>query len=415
MVIYEHMRYNDGMGLFGKKSTEPAGASVVPTPKLSPTDQVGGIVIKLIDDGVLVVDGNKNVIFENPAAEKMTEVPRDDLLGIEYTAMVRFEDADGKAHDVVAEAALPDAPQSRRDLAVVGRQSKHKTDVDINIVRYEGGVILSMRDIGAELKKENDSSEFVSTASHEMRTPVASIEGFLGLALNPKTATIDDRARSYLEKAHAASQHLGKLFKDLLDSTKLDDGRQKLNMVPVDFAAEVKKIADIVAPTVAAKNLHYTFGGANPLNSGNTNQLERVMYAQVDVDYLSEIISNLVENAAKYTVAGTVDVTVSANEHYVMATVADTGIGIAPTDQEHIFQKFYRADNSWTRDIGGTGLGLYITMKRAQDMGGTIKLRSEVGKGSAFSLILPRLSTDQYDRLVLAQQNTWAIAKKVQQ
>jgi PAS domain S-box-containing protein len=371
---------------------------------------IGDLVVQLTAEGVVVVDGQYNVVLLNPAAERMTETASAEATGLKYTALMRFENATGQALDLIAGALMPGGKPERRDLVVVGRKSGKKTAVESVVTAFDGGAILSLRDITQELKEDSEQSEFISTASHEMRTPVASIRGFIELSLNPQTATIDERARGYLAKAQAASEHLGKLFQDLLDSTKLEDGRVKVNPKPLDFVAVTKRIADEMAPSIQQKGLTYRFGTAV-----EERQLERALYTRADPEFVAEIMSNLIENAVKYTKVGSITVTVNGDENYVYATVTDTGIGIAPGDAEHIFQKFYRADNSDTRTIGGTGLGLYISMKRAETMGGMLRLKSEVGRGSDFTLVLPRIDAAEYERQMLAEKNTWATAGKVVQ
>jgi signal transduction histidine kinase len=231
-----------------------------------------------------------------------------------------------------------------------------------------------------------------------MRTPVASIEGYLGLAMNPQTATIDARASAYLIKAHEASQHLGRLFQDLLDTTKIDDGRTKIHMQPVEIAALIKNIANDQAPNITAKNLTYQFG-----NPDQGRQLNQLIYAMIDVGYLHEIINNIIENAIKYTHVGSITVTARTDKQNVQIVITDTGIGIPREELSHIFQKFYRIDNSDTREIGGTGLGLYITKQLVEAMGGHIWAESEIGKGTNFIISLPRLSASDYEKLSIAE------------
>ena len=123
------------------------------------------------------------------------------------------------------------------------------------------------------------------------------------------------------------------------------------------------------------------------------------LYVMVDLDFLREIVNNLVENAIKYTPeGGTVWVDVQDYQGQAMIAVSDTGIGIAPEDLTHIFQKFYRADNSDTRTIGGTGLGLYIVKKRTEQMGGKVSATSVLSKGSNFYVLFPRMSQGEYNK-----------------
>ena len=111
---------------------------------------------------------------------------------------------------------------------------------------------------------------------------------------------------------------------------------------------------------------------------------------------MREVINNLIENAIKYTPAGWVTVNVRADNYNVQIIVEDTGIGVAREELSHIFQKFYRVDNRDTREIGGTGLGLYLVKQRVESMNGRIWAESEVGKGSQFIMLFPRISEEQY-------------------
>ena len=229
------------------------------------------------------------------------------------------------------------------------------------------------------------------------------------MALNPQTATIDDRARQYLTAAHNSSQHLGELFKDLLDVTKLDDGRLKPTLTPVEMTSAVRQIADRFAPILAQHKLNYSFGSAEGADV-NGRKLNQLLYANIDVSFLTEILDNLIGNAAKYTPeGGGVWVNVQGDGDRVLINVTDTGIGISTEDLGHVFQKFYRVDNSETRKIGGTGLGLYLVKQRTEAMGGRVWAESQFGEGSTFYVSLPRLSAEDYSKQVIAAQNAAAM------
>jgi len=227
----------------------------------------------------------------------------------------------------------------------------------------------------------------------------------LSLALNPQTATIDERARGYLDSAHSAAQHLGRLFRDLLDTTKLEDGRVKPKFVPVEMTNIIKQFTKDYLVQANGQGLTLIFGDGNPSTVG-TATLSQVIYGYVDTDFLREIMNNLIENAIKYTPSGgSIRVSVKADAGRVLIAVADTGIGISPEDLKHIFQKFYRADNSDTRTIGGTGLGLYIAKQRVEALGGRIWAESVYSKGTVFYISLPRLSAEEYEKRMIAINN----------
>src|SRR5690606_37888738 len=157
--------------------------------------------------------------------------------------------------------------------------------------------------------------EFISTASHEMRTPVASIEGYLGLALNPQTATIDQKARDFIIKAQEAAQHLGRLFQDLLDVSKSEDGR--LTSVPkvLDVVPFIATIVEGLTQTAADKGLQLKFvpGEGNNTERG-IKKVMPVYFVNLDNDHIREVVDNLIENAIKYTLAGSVSVDITGTE-----------------------------------------------------------------------------------------------------
>ncbi len=395
------------MGIFQKKT---AG---VP-PDLSQDQAIlAEKVLNTINDGVIIIDQNGLVKLINPAATRMTgNSSPADVMGLSYLTLIRLENGEGLAitdnQNPLIVAVANNVAWESRDYFLVTLQGE-KIPIALSMTPSGGrnaDRIITMRNISEELQKEGEQTEFISTASHEMRTPVASIEGYLGLALNPQTATIDDRARQYLTEAHNASQHLGKLFRDLLDVTKLDDKRAKLHLVPVDMMATVKDIADHQVMAMNDKNIKYSFGSGGD-DMGGKVDIEQSVYAMVDIDFLQEIIGNLIENAIKYTEpGGAVWVSVRGDGDNVLINVTDTGMGISPDNLTHIFQKFYRVDNSQTRTIGGTGLGLYIVKERTEAMGGKVWAESAFGEGSTFYVSLPRLTPEEYDRQLMVIKNT---------
>lgn len=375
-------------------------------------------VLNFINDGVIIIDHNGLIKLINPAALRMAGyTSAEETVGLSYLSVMKLENGEGVTipdnQNPLAQAAANNNKYNSRDYCLVSVQGK-KIPLSISLTpsgEKNADRIITFRNISEELKKEGEQTEFISTASHEMRTPVASIEGYLGLALNPSTATIDDRARQYLTEAHAASQHLGKLFRDLLDVTRLDDKREKLHLVPAEIISTVKEIADRQVTTLNTKHLNYTFGSDQDVNG--KLQIDQLAYAMVDLDFLQEIMNNLIENAIKYTnEGGSIWVNARSDGDNVLINVTDSGMGIAPDHLEHIFQKFYRVDNSATRTIGGTGLGLYIVKERVEAMRGRVWAESAFGEGSTFYVSLPRISQEEYDRQMMVIRNTQMMSIK---
>lgn len=407
------------------KKKEPINNGQAPQNPATSTAQsanLANLVLNSIDEGVMIVHSSGIVVLVNPAAMRLLGTSDPNMVeNLQLASILNLENSEGaKIEDdvnPVLRAVMNGENFETRDLILVSIQEQRRP-VAISVVCTTTGQnerIITLRDIARELEEEGEQADFISTASHEMRTPVASIEGYLGLALNPKTATIDERARKYLEEAHASSKHLGRLFKDLLDVTKLDDKKIRVQLTPVEMASTVRSIANGQVPMMSEKGIHYTFG-ANAARSDNvTRVVNQEVYASVDIDFLREAVNNLVENAIKYTASGGgIWVNVRGDDDRVLINVTDTGIGISPDDLKHVFQKFYRADNSQTRTVGGTGLGLYLVKQRVEAMGGKVWAESSFGEGSTFYLSFPRITAEEYQRRKQIASNIEAMSQNTQ-
>ena len=378
---------------------------------------LANLVLNTIDSGVIIVLPTGVIEYINPAAVSLLggQVAQN-FLGAKLEDILKLENGQGVAipaqNNLVFYAVNNGQNYTTRGYFLVNLQGQKKP-VAFKIITAHSPKnerIVTFYDITSELEAESEQTEFISTASHEMRTPVASIEGYLGLALNPKTATIDERAKKYLEEAHKSSQHLGKLFRDLLDVTKLDDKRIKAHLTPIEVTSTVRSIAEGQIPKMSEKDIHFTFGSSSSANMNGGRVINQEVFAAVDVDFLREIINNLIENAIKYTNnGGGIWVNVRGDGDRVLINVTDTGIGISPEDSKHVFQKFYRADNSETRTIGGTGLGLYIVKERVEAMSGSTWVESTFGEGSTFYVAFPRLTYEEYLRRKQIEANTQAM------
>lgn len=363
------------------------------------------VVINAISDGVIAVNSNGQIELINPAAEQLVGWAHRDAMGLDYKSVLQMLSNDGheldKTTDPVFDVLSTNQPKRRNDLQLQTSSGK-KLVIEVvvsPIGRAGSGAIIVFRDITKEQAEERAQAEFISTASHEMRTPVASIEGYLGLALNPATATIDAKAHDYITKAHLAAEHLGRLFQDLLDVTKADDGRLQNNPKVIEVVSFTSDVIEGLKPKADEKQLHLFFNAsANEKGSGRT--IEPIYYVDLDADHLREVLANLVENAIKYTPKGEVVIDIEGDDDHVVISIRDSGIGIPTEDIPHLFQKFYRVDNSDTREIGGTGLGLYLCRRLVEAMGGRIWVESEYKKGSTFSVELPRISHEEAQRLI---------------
>ena len=410
MSIFDFIKKGPG----AQAGVNSAGGAVAGTES---AEILANLVLNTTDSGVIIVLPTGVIEYINPAAVSLLGGQMaQNFLGAKLEDILKLENGQGVAipaqNNLVFYAVNNGQNYTTRGYFLVNLQGQKKPVAFKVITAHspKNERIVTFYDITSELEAESEQAEFISTASHEMRTPVASIEGYLGLALNPKTATIDERAKKYLEEAKKSSQHLGKLFRDLLDVTKLDDKRIKAHLTPIEVTSTVRSIAEGQIPKMSEKDIHFTFGSSSSANMNGGRVINQEVFAAVDVDFLREIINNLIENAIKYTNnGGGIWVNVRGDGDRVLINVTDTGIGISPEDSKHVFQKFYRADNSETRTIGGTGLGLYIVKERVEAMSGSTWVESTFGEGSTFYVAFPRLTYEEYLRRKQIEANTQAM------
>ena len=377
--------------------------------KLSAVESKSDVVINAIDDGVLAISKDGNIELINPSAQQIIGWDQGDALGLNWKSVLKLVTSDGKdvedLENPIAQSLSKNQPTHNDKLFLLTSSEKRiLVSIVSSPVGTDGeGIIVVFRDITKEKAEEREQAEFISTASHEMRTPVASIEGYLGLALNPATAHIDEKARDFITKAHESAQHLGRLFQDLLDISKVEDGRMKNNPKIINVNEFLKDIFDGLATKASEKQLNYIFM-PDIVGESKEKSLQPIFYANIDPDHFREVVSNLIENAIKYTPSGEVVVNITGDDKQISVSVKDSGIGIPAEDIPHLFQKFYRVDNSDTREIGGTGLGLYLSRRLAEAMSGNLRVESKYKEGSTFYLEIPRInSSDAKQRLESAK------------
>ncbi|HSX28155.1 MAG TPA: ATP-binding protein [Candidatus Saccharimonadales bacterium] len=370
--------------------------------RLSREASKSAIIINAIADAVIVISKEGVVQLINPAGQRLTGWEEKEAMQLDYRSVLKLstvQDQPLQSDDPIQKVMKTGKPDISTDLTLTTKAGKKALlSLVVSPILSDNqpvGAIAVFRDITKEKAEEREKAEFISTASHEMRTPVAAIEGYLALAMNPQVVGIDEKGRSYLAKAHEATQHLGRLFQDLLTISKAEDGRLANNPQVVEVVAFIQKLWEGQRPKAEAKNIKYLFVPTQGHGNDAARVVRPIFYANIDPDRLSEVVNNLIDNAIKYTAEGEVTVDVTADEQNVLINVKDSGIGIAKEDMPHLFQKFYRVDSTYTREVGGTGLGLYISRKIMEQSGGQLRVESELGKGSTFIVQLPRLDSEK--------------------
>jgi signal transduction histidine kinase/DNA-binding response OmpR family regulator len=313
-------------------------------------------VVESLGDGLVICDGFGRVVQLNPRAQTLVpEVMPGRSLAADPHPLPPLEDALDSEVEIV---------HHERTLSVTAARMG---------IRREDGVVFTLRDVTERARLERAKSEFVATASHELRSPLTSIKGFVELLA---ATELPDRQREFLDIILLSTNRLVDLVNDLLDVARVEAGQLEIQRRPIAVAEAVREVATLMAPRFREKSQELKLDIAPALP---------VAYA--DPARVRQIVTNLLTNAHLYTPAeGTVTVSVGAAGEDVLLSVADTGRGMTPEQVDRIFERFYRAEASGS----GTGLGLSIVKSLVDLHEGTIDVTSRVGVGTTVTVRLPR-------------------------
>lgn len=328
-----------------------------------------------MSEGVVAVDNRGRILFANNAARGLLEFATPDTVGRPLLEAVRNR----AVHDAV-EQAFGNAEPTRSEVEV-GAQARRVIAVHASRLPGEPspGVLVVLHDVTDLRRLENLRQEFVANVSHELKTPLTVIAASAETLLD---GALDDPAHNvaFVRRIAEQADRLHQLILDLLSVARIESGQSRFEIAVVPVAPLVDGCLAQFAAKAAAKQIAL---GAEPPPDA--------ISVMADEEGLEQILSNLVDNALKYTpAAGRVTIRWQAIDGAVNIEVSDSGIGISPEDQARVFERFYRVDKARSRELGGTGLGLSIVKHLAQAFGGTVSVRSELGRGSTFSVRLPR-------------------------
>ena len=244
-----------------------------------------------------------------------------------------------------------------------------------------GGVV-GVRDVSERKRLEELKSDFIANISHELRTPLTSIKGSIDNLLDGIVGTINDAQREYLTIINSESNRLVRLIDDLLDLNNLE--AQRIVLVPeaVEYISLVAQVVFTLQELAHEKEL-----------SLEMEWPRTEIHLHLDCDRVKQILVNLISNAIKFTEQGGIKVTIEdSNNHYVTTRIKDTGVGIPPNELDKVFNKFYQISKPYSAKCDGSGLGLAISKSLIEMHGGTIRVKSEEGKGSEFYFTFPYMS-----------------------
>jgi protein-histidine pros-kinase len=369
------------------------------SPKASQARLAG--ILDIADDAIISVDSQQHITLFNQGAERIFGYVAKEVLGrpLDLLLPARFEHIH-RRH--LAEFATSDETVRRMGERsdIYGRRkdgTEFPAEASISKLEIEGEQVFTviLRDISArklveqtlraqniELERASQAKDrFLASMSHELRTPLNAIIGFIGTLLMRLPGPLNADQEKQLRTVQSSAKHLLSLINDLLDLAKIESGKVEFNLEPV-------VCQDVIAEVVA---------GLRPLAEQKGVVLavaehDEPIILQSDRRVLAQIVLNLANNAIKFTERGEVRVALAqehgADQVRTTISVADTGIGIQAEDQARLFQAFEQADSAAARRREGTGLGLHLSQKLAQLLGGWVEFESEYGSGSTFMLVI---------------------------
>lgn len=324
-------------------------------------------VLRETAEAVIILDPQMRILLCNPAASAALRVSTDVVGQSIYqvisnrTLLDLFANVTHKRRPLQAEALLPGGRTFNAYLTPV-----------------EGvGYVLMMQDITHLKELDRVKSEFLATVSHDLRTPLTAIRGYVDLL--EKVGPLNEQQREFVERVRRSIAHIAALIGDLLELGRIE-ADYDLEMEPLHLESIIDAVVESFRPLVEEKklSLHWELKPL-PLIRGNPRQMRQAL-------------ENLLSNAVKYNrEGGWISVTADSQDGYIIVRVADSGIGISPEDLPHIFERFYRGQTAEVEEREGTGLGLAIVKSVIEKHGGRIWVESQLGKGSVFTFLLPTL------------------------
>jgi PAS domain S-box-containing protein len=339
-----------------------------------------------LGEGVMATDKAGVIFLCNPTAAEILGLDPKDAIGKPIEAVLKLFAEDG---DVLQTDAISSAFSGRGgkipEKQVLIRADGRRVPVSGTVAPYfddenrPAGIVMAFQDVTAEREIDRQKSDFISIASHQLRTPLSAIRWFLDLLLAGDAGPLRSQQKEFLGDVLASTKRMAKLVDDLLNVSRIESGKFKVNPLPTDAAEFIGSIVKEHLPLIKEKRQRFSIDLPKDLPT-----------ILIDPPLARQAVANLLSNAIKYTPeGGEVGVEASRAGQEVIVTVNDGGIGIPRHQQHRIYDKFFRGDNVVVRETVGTGLGLYLTKSIVDVSGGRIWFESEEGQGSRFHVALP--------------------------
>ncbi len=345
-------------------------------------------LINSMADGVIATDENTKIILYNGEALNLLDL-NSSMVGQRLVDALKIIDRNNQPIDVQRMVLATKTQFTNRDWRLIypdgGTINLYISVAPVKLgYGHEGmrGYVILLRDITREKSLEEERDEFISVVSHELRTPIAIAEGNIGNSqyIFDKSGLENAQIKDALKQAHDQINFLSSMINDLATLSRAERGKLTVEVEAINAHELLNDLVNNYKPQAEAKKLEIILVVDPALEVLKSSKL-----------YVREILQNFITNAIKYTQTGNVTLFAKARPDGVEFAVSDTGIGISKSDQEKVFDKFFRSEDYRTRQNNGTGLGLYVTMKLARLIHANISMQSELNKGSTFTIFVPNL------------------------
>lgn len=345
------------------------------------SDALAGIV-KGAEESIIGEDLDGKIITWNRGAEKLYEYPAEEVIG--KSIKIIFPDNRLAELDSIIKATKNNTPI---DHYQTQRKKKDGSIIDISLSispikdheeKISGFSAISF-DVSKEKQIDRAKTEFVSLASHQLRTPLSSVNWYSEMLLAGDAGKLTPEQKNFVQEIYIGNQRMVELVNSLLNVSRLELGTFAVDPEPVNLIKSAEDIIKELQPMIKEKKTKISF-----------NYDKKLPLLEADPKLIRIIFQNLLSNSVKYTAeGGLVDLTINKDDKNILIKVADNGYGITKSQQDKIFDKLFRADNVKAKDTEGTGLGLYIVKSIIDQAGGKIKFESEENKGTTFFVELP--------------------------
>ncbi len=333
-------------------------------------------IISDLTDGLLVFDEDETLSLVNPQAEKMLEIKRGKVLGKHISELYVFPNLSPLSY--VFDSKLREV--FRKEVKIKENFILEVSAISAKTDRRGFNFIIILHDVSREKLVEKMKTEFVSLVAHQLRTPLSAIKWSLKMFLTGDLGKLDSKQTENLERVYKSNERMIALIDDLLDVTRIEEGRYLYNPILYSIDKLIKTVIEAHKEKIAEKKIEIKV-------KKSKGKLPEVV---VDAEKMKMAIDNLIENAVRYTFpGGKIDVSLRKTDNMVEFSVKDTGAGIPKDEQKRVFTKFFRGSNVVKMETEGTGLGLFITKNIVEAHDGKIWFESEEGKGTTFYLTIP--------------------------